>query len=797
MTMNYPTPSPWLAPRIGHLAMILALVTAAPVLQAEDAASYGDDYQTGDFGRVRYADSGVTIARDVTDAGAALDEAAEINALIFPGDVLRTAVRDRAEVQLARGGLIRIDRGSEVAFLALPDPYAELRDSTVIQLMAGALRISAKPDDREDEFRVDTPAASIYLLSEADVRIDIDGRGSTRVATRRGIVEVVGAGGSVLLRSGMETLVDEGAVPRGPSAFNTLTGDGFDRWVDEHDAGYRLRDAQAVRVYDQLPREVRPYHVELSLHGSWIQTTDYGYVWSPYGVASTWRPYVSGYWAWGRHGYYWVSYEPWGWAPYHYGRWVSLPGHGWGWVPGRVFAGAWVSWSWGPTWVGWCPLDYWNRPIFVSSVRYGGYDPGTWTFVHYSHVGRRHVARHAVSFDRVRPELGRTVVATRPPRVSPRHLEESSTWRERALTEARRNAVPRASAESRGPRLDQFEGRLRERAVGARREAGSAARAPREASRAGGTPSAGPRVPPGKDRRPIATYPRSERVSPPSGRRPADAPAPSRTRPGTASERIRSGRETSGNLQPRSVTPAERDGQQTSERLRGVYRQIAQPRATQDESESGGTPPRVEGRTPSRDTTSAGARQTKPPSPPAERARPGTPPSGAKPRETREESKPAPARGREPAGGRDGGAARSNDGDDRTESSIRRPVSSVAPRTTARRNHSTAPSRTTSPQVATPQRRAARPTTVTTRTAPTAMPQRSTSRSSSGTQARPAPMQAQRPAAAGPRPSPSPAPSRVQPPSTPKGQTARGAARPASSPKNNAASPRGRSRESR
>jgi hypothetical protein len=741
---------------------------------ADETAGYGDDYQTGDFGRVRYADSGVTIAREADEAGSAFEEAAEINALIFPGDLLRTDARDRAEVQLSRGGLIRIDRGSELNFLALPDPYAELRDSTVLQILAGSLSITAKPADRDDEFRVDTPAASVYLLSEADVRIDVDGRGTTRVASRRGIVEVVGAGGSVLLRSGMETYVDEGAVPSSPSTFNTLTGDGFDRWVEELDASYRIQDPQSARVYDALPSEVRPYHVELSLHGSWIHTSDFGYVWAPR-VASTWRPYVSGYWAWGRHGYYWVSYEPWGWAPYHYGRWVSLSGHGWGWVPGRVFAGAWVSWSWGPTWVGWCPLDYWNRPIFVSRVRYGGYDPGTWTFVHYSHVGRRHVARHAVDFDRVRPDLHRTVVATRPPRISPRQLGEGTNWRERALTDARRNALPNAAKESRGPRLDQFEGRLRERAVEARRDAG-VTRAPREAARAGGATSAEPRVPPGSTRRPIATYPRSERTGAPSGRRPAAAPERTRSGAGGTAERLRSGRETPGSPRPRSVTPAERDGQQTTERLRGVYRQIAKPRATQDESDGG-------------------ARQTTPTPPPAERARPVTPPTNAKPRETRGETKPAaaPTRGRESTSGRESSGARSSEKkDDRSGASTRRPVASTAPRTTTIPSRPAEPSR--AGKVTVPQRAAPRASQPAPRSAPSSTLRRTTSSPPKAAPARPAPTQRAPAPVAQPR-STKAAPSRVHPPPAPKAPAARGKSRPAGQQATGNA--RGRSRDPR
>src|SRR5207248_2698328 len=36
------------------------------------------------------------------------------------------------------------------------------------------------------------------------------------------------------------------------------------------------------------------------------------------------------------YGWTWVSYDPWGWAPYHYGRWFHS-GFGWAWYPGPIY----------------------------------------------------------------------------------------------------------------------------------------------------------------------------------------------------------------------------------------------------------------------------------------------------------------------------------------------------------------------------------------------------------------------------------------------------------------------------
>src|SRR5438552_3822646 len=108
--------------------------------------------------------------------------------------------------------------------------------------------------------------------------------------------------------------------------------------------------------------------------GNWIEVGDYGYGWQP-DVAvsdSNWRPYSDGYWAYTDVGWTWVSYEDFGWATYHYGRWARLTDYGWVWFPGSDldWGPAWVSWRTGGDYVGWAPLPprgpgivYEGRPI--------------------------------------------------------------------------------------------------------------------------------------------------------------------------------------------------------------------------------------------------------------------------------------------------------------------------------------------------------------------------------------------------------------------------------------------------
>jgi hypothetical protein len=417
-------------------AMTVALGLGAPAYgQAADEEGYGDGYQSGAYGRVRSADAGGTIVR--ADTESAESENASVNAPLFPGDTLRTNGDQRVEVQLAGGSTIRLDHGGEVVFQSMPNASAKFQDNTVLALNAGVMRIASRlPDRDKEDFRIDTRDASVYLLGEGEFRIASDDRGGTRVASLRGVAEVVGNETSVLVRGGMITSVISGSTPDQPRAYSAMASDGFDRWCASRDDAERVHDRYAAQGDEprDVPDEVRPYYGELSTQGQFEYDPDYGTVWYPTGVSYDWRPYFDGYWSYGPGGYFWVSNEPWGWAPYHYGNWQWSSRHRWCWVPGPVFAGAWVSWSWGAFSVGWAPLDFWGRPGWIGGPLYNGYySPGCWTFVNYSHIHDHNVRRFAVPIDSVRDDLRHATVVSRAPRVDPKRIAASREWRDRAL----------------------------------------------------------------------------------------------------------------------------------------------------------------------------------------------------------------------------------------------------------------------------------------------------------------------------------------------------------------------------
>jgi hypothetical protein len=121
------------------------------------------------------------------------------------------------------------------------------------------------------------------------------------------------------------------------------------------------------------------FYDQLADDGQWYYDDTYGYVFQP-AVAensSDWRPYSDGHWDDTDRGWYWDSNERFGWATYHYGRWVLIDGEGWVWVPGSEWAPAWVSWRDSDDYCGWAPLPPECGSVSVG-ISIGGWSDSYW-----------------------------------------------------------------------------------------------------------------------------------------------------------------------------------------------------------------------------------------------------------------------------------------------------------------------------------------------------------------------------------------------------------------------------------
>jgi hypothetical protein len=136
------------------------------------------------------------------------------------------------------------------------------------------------------------------------------------------------------------------------------------------------------------------FYNSLGAYGSWVPISGYGYGWYPAGVGPGWQPYLDGQWVWTDQGWTWVSNEPWGWATYHYGRWIYDGYYGWIWIPGTVWAPAYVSWYRSPGYYGWSPLPPDNNFFIEIGISFIDYDYGYYGPYYGGYYGGYHGYKH-------------------------------------------------------------------------------------------------------------------------------------------------------------------------------------------------------------------------------------------------------------------------------------------------------------------------------------------------------------------------------------------------------------------
>jgi hypothetical protein len=154
--------------------------------------------------------------------------------------------------------------------------------------------------------------------------------------------------------------------------------------------------------------------------GNWIEVGNYGYCWQPDLAVNdhTWRPYADGYWAYTDDGWTWVSYEDFGWATYHYGRWFKLADYGWVWKPGYEWGPAWVSWRTGGNYIGWAPLPPETEYVYESRPLTGHLDiefdigPAHYNFIDVRYIGEPVLRSRIVPYQQNVTYISQTVNVT-------------------------------------------------------------------------------------------------------------------------------------------------------------------------------------------------------------------------------------------------------------------------------------------------------------------------------------------------------------------------------------------------
>jgi hypothetical protein len=259
---------------------------------------------------------------EIEPAGAAGWSAGEINEPIAADSGIRTAAQSRAAIEIGVDA-IALSEGGRIAVGALDGR------SLVIRLARGRLGLTLRRG--AGEAGVELPSGEVWLEEKGAYDIDAGGAGGRmRVTAFAGTARLYVGGVELDLEPGEAATFSDAApitVTIVPAAADAFAAWWRGRTLDEPDP------AAPVSVSPDLTG-----FAALAGAGHWRRTLADGEVWFPDPLPADWAPYRDGHWRWLLPwGWTWIDAEPWGFAPFHYGRWARIAGR-WAWAPGNLAA---------------------------------------------------------------------------------------------------------------------------------------------------------------------------------------------------------------------------------------------------------------------------------------------------------------------------------------------------------------------------------------------------------------------------------------------------------------------------
>ncbi len=338
-----------------RMLFALAVALAVPAMAQSDPPAR--------VGRLSLIENQVFFRVDRNDQGSP----ATVNWPVSSASILETGPHGRAEVWIGSTAY-RLGDDSQIEFSAVDDTRVDLHAN------GGSLAVSILDRDQVEDTVVATPDGDVRFLTPGRYRIDVYAdhselsvqAGQATFAERQRVIPVAAGQKASRWDNGRERVDGD------------WDEDSFDRWVSNRENA----TLAAVSRHYLSPRMTG--YQDLDAYGDWQTMSDYGSVWYPRLVTEDWAPYRDGRWAWvAPWGWTRIDQAPWGFAPFHYGRWAMIRGR-WGWIPGNpvsrpVYAPALVGWIGNPGWnvgfsagaapaVGWFPLA--PHEVYVPSYHY-------------------------------------------------------------------------------------------------------------------------------------------------------------------------------------------------------------------------------------------------------------------------------------------------------------------------------------------------------------------------------------------------------------------------------------------
>jgi hypothetical protein len=265
--------------------------------------------------------------------------AAVRNRPLTSGDRLSVERDARAVLQIG-STTVRLDGDTELEVTELDDDHVRLH------LHHGSLALRLRSNESVREFEVTTSEGRFAPMATGHYRIDKQDNASFG-AVIAGALRLEARDSALDIHAGQRA---EFWVDRGVTHFSWAApaNDRFSDWIAQQDH----QDQRAANYRAYVSPEMTGAE-DLDRYGDWDRHPEYGSLWLPRRIEPGWAPYRYGHWAYVRPwGWTWVDDAPWGFAPFHYGRWISWRGR-WAWAPGQyiarpVYAPALVAWIGGP-----------------------------------------------------------------------------------------------------------------------------------------------------------------------------------------------------------------------------------------------------------------------------------------------------------------------------------------------------------------------------------------------------------------------------------------------------------------
>jgi hypothetical protein len=297
------------------VAAVFTLVSVAAFAQASDPPAR--------VGRISYLEG--TVSYHAADQGDW--SPATLNYPVIAGQSYWTEPRSLLELQVGPAEF-RLDEGTALDVLLLDDSGSRLR------LDQGVINIHLRSAG-QGWVQVVTPAGYIDLVEPGSYDIDVGHPTADHSPEPERVTVLEGRAGVNAARGRLEVRAGESAVIAGdPPSFTMEAArpTAFDDWALQRERREVVRESERY-----LSPDMTGYQ-DIDDYGEWHRDPAYGAVWFPANVQPGWEPYRFGHWAfvppWG---WTWIDDAPWGFAPFHYGRWVDIEGR-WGWWPGTVVA---------------------------------------------------------------------------------------------------------------------------------------------------------------------------------------------------------------------------------------------------------------------------------------------------------------------------------------------------------------------------------------------------------------------------------------------------------------------------